>query len=137
MNDFKRIAGIVILAATSLFLPRIVLASGSVTILAPKDHAALNGGDGIELKYNVDLGANGNHLHVYVDNRRPIIDRNVSGCPCTLRLPSLGPGTHTVAVKVATVHHHLTGAQSSVTFSVQSPMSSSGGGGGYGGDSGY
>ena len=93
--------------------------TGSVTILAPKDGAVLASGTGVKLTYNVHLSPNGNHLHIYVDGNSPIIDRDVSGCPCSLTLPTLAPGPHQVAVKEATVIHHLTGVQSTVKFTVK------------------
>jgi hypothetical protein len=94
-------------------------AAGSVTILAPKDGAVLDSGSGVKLTYNVTLSPEGNHLHIYVDNGSPIIDRDVSGCPCSLTLPDLAAGAHQVAVKEATVNHHLTGVQSVVSFTVK------------------
>ncbi len=93
--------------------------TGSVTILAPKDGAVLASGTGIKLTYKVHLSPNGNHLHIYVDNNSPIIDRDVSGCPCSITLPNLTAGAHQVAVKEATVIHHLTGVQSTVKFTVK------------------
>jgi hypothetical protein len=95
------------------------MAAGSVSILSPKDGAVLNSGDDIKLSYDVHLSPNGNHLHIYVDDQSPIIDRDVSGCPCSLTLPDLSPGQHQVAVKEATVNHDLTGVQSTVTFTVK------------------
>lgn len=92
---------------------------GSVTILSPKDGAVLDGSSDVKLTYNVHLSPTGNHLHVYVDDQSPVIDRDVSGCPCSLDLGRLSPGPHEVDVKEATVHHVLTGIQSSVKFTVK------------------
>lgn len=93
--------------------------TGSISILSPKDGAELSSGAGDKLRYNVQLSPTGNHLHVYVDNRRPIIDHNVKNCPCSITLPDMSPGKHTIAVKEATVNHHLTGLQATVSFKVQ------------------
>lgn len=94
-------------------------AAGSVTILAPRIGAVLDSGSGVKLTYEVHLSPDGNHLHVYVDNGSPIIDRDVSGCPCSLTLPDMAPGKHQVAVREATVNHHLTGVASTVSFTVK------------------
>lgn len=139
MNIRDNLLLAVILAAMSVVLPRAAVAgdagagpaaaagmknimladaSGSITILSPKDGDTVDGNN-VELKYNVTLSPTGNHIHVYVDRRRPIIDHDVTGCPCTLKLPMLGPGRHRVAMKEATVHHHLTGVGSTVTFTVK------------------
>lgn len=120
MNIRKSIPFFLFLSAVTLLLPEAVLAAeGSVKILSPMNGQTVDGNGGVELKYDVTLSPNGGHLHVYVDNRRPIIDHNVSGCPCTLKLPRLSPGKHQVAVKEATPNHHLTGVGSTVTFNVK------------------
>ncbi len=103
----------------SLLVPQLAFAAGSITILSPKEGAALSSGSGDKLEYNVTLGPNGNHLHVYVDNQDPIVDRNVSGCPCSIDLPDLSPGKHVIFVKEATASHVLTGLQSKVDFTVK------------------
>ncbi|MEJ2574453.1 MAG: hypothetical protein P8164_12830 [Gammaproteobacteria bacterium] len=93
--------------------------AGIITILSPQNGADLSSGTGDKLRYNVQLSPTGNHLHVYVDHRRPIIDHNVNNCPCSITLPDMSPGKHTIAVKEATVNHHLTGLQATVSFKVE------------------
>lgn len=102
----------------SLLIPQLAFAAGSITILSPKEGATLPE-SGNKLEYNVTLGPTGNHLHVYVDDQDPIIDRNVSGCPCSIDLPELSSGKHVIFVKEATASHVLTGLQSKVTFTVK------------------
>jgi len=87
--------------------------------LAPKDGAILNSGAVNRLKYNVHLSPTGDHLHIYIDDQKPIISREVSGCPCGIDLPSLAPGKHVIVVKEATSAHVLTGLQATVTFTVK------------------
>ncbi len=103
----------------ALLVPQLALAQGAITILSPRDGATLSSGMGNKLEYNVKLGPTGNHLHVYVDNQDPIVDRNVSGCPCSIDLPDLSPGKHSIVVKEATAGHVLTGLQSGVTVTVK------------------
>jgi hypothetical protein len=92
---------------------------GSITITSPANGAVLKSGSGNKLEFNVHLSPNGNHVHIYVDDQDPIVDRNVSHCPCSIDLPDLSPGKHTIVVKEATVSHALTGVQGSVTATVQ------------------
>lgn len=105
-------------AAMSFANPASAADSGSIAIVSPQDGAVLKG-KGNKLEYNVHLSPNGNHLHIYIDNQDPIIDRNVSNCPCSLNLPALAPGKHVIAVKEATASHSLTGVQSTVTVDVK------------------
>ena len=92
---------------------------GVITILSPKNNAVLASGSDVMLRYNVHLSPSGNHLHIYVDDHDPIIDRNVSGCPCDITLPHLAPGRHSIVVKEAMANHVLTGVQSMVMFTVK------------------
>ena len=60
--------------------------AGSITITSPADNAVLQSGTGNKLAFNVRLGPNGNHVHIYVDDQNPIVFRDVSHCPCRHRL---------------------------------------------------
>ncbi len=61
-------------AAMPLANPAFAADSGSITIISPKEGAVLGGG-GNKLEYNVHLSPKGNHLHIYIDNQDPIIDK--------------------------------------------------------------
>jgi len=92
---------------------------GTISVVTPANGALLDSGSGIRLTYKIQLSPSGNHLHVYVDDQPPIIDRNVSGCPCSLELPDLSSGMHLVTVKEARSNHSLTGVTTSVSFTVK------------------
>ena len=93
--------------------------AGSITILSPKAGAVLKSGVETPLEYNLHLSPEGHHLHVYVDEGSPIIVRNVSGCPCTMTLPALSPGQHTIVIKEAKAGHSPTGVEGSVTVTAR------------------
>jgi hypothetical protein len=92
---------------------------GSITISSPANGAMLQSGNGNKLTFNVHLSPNGNHVHIYVDDQSPIIDRDIHNCPCSIDLPDLSPGKHTIAIKEATVSHALTGVEGVVTATVK------------------
>ena len=92
--------------------------AGSITITSPKNDAVLQGG-GNKLEFNIHLSPNGNHVHIYVDDQAPIVYRDVAHCPCTVDLPKLSPGKHTIVVKEATVGHAMTGVEGTVTATVK------------------
>lgn len=108
-------------AGTVLSLSGITWAadSGSITILSPKAGSVLQSGVVSKLEYNLHLSPEGNHLHVYVDDGNPIIVRNVSGCPCSMTLPALSPGKHTIVIKEAKAGHSPTGVEGSVTVTAK------------------
>jgi len=93
--------------------------AGSITITSPANDAVLQSGAGNKLDFNVHLGPNGNHVHIYVDDQAPIVFRDVSHCPCSIDLPKLSSGKHTIVVKEATSSHAMTGVQGSVTATVK------------------
>jgi len=116
----KQLNGLFICLAL-LALANPVLAAdsaGSITITSPANGAMLQSA-GNKLEFNVHLGPNGNHVHVYIDDQDPIVFRDVSHCPCSIALPKLSSGKHTIVVKEATSSHAMTGVQSSVTATVK------------------
>ena len=90
-------------------------AQGSITITSPANGAILQSNALNKLDFNVKLSPNGNHLHIYIDDGNPIIDRDIGHCPCSIDLPKLSPGKHVIAVKEATASHALTGVEGTVT----------------------
>jgi hypothetical protein len=113
MKQFKNVfIGFALLALAS---PAFAADAGSITITSPANGAMLKSGSGNKL----DLGPNGNHVHIYVDDQSPIVFRDASHCPCSIDLPNLSPGKHTIVIKEATSSHALTGVQGSVTATVQ------------------
>jgi hypothetical protein len=93
--------------------------AGSIAITSPANGAVLQSDSGNKLGFNVHLGPNGNHVHIYVDDQNPIVFRDVGHCPCSINLPVLKSGKHTVVVKEATASHALTGVEGTVAFSVK------------------
>ena len=114
MNYFKSF-----LLFFALILSASASADGMLTITSPADGAVLDSGSGNKLEYNITLSPSGNHIHVYIDDQRPIIVRNVSGCPCSMDLPDLSSGEHSIVMKEATSGHSLTGLEASVTVTVK------------------
>jgi len=120
MKTIKLIAITGFIVLSTLMLQGTALAeSGSITIIKPTNGETLKSGSNNVLEYNVKLSPTGNHLHIYIDDQSPIIVRKVTMCPCSMDLPTLSPGKHTIAVKEATVNHALTGLESSVSFTVK------------------
>jgi hypothetical protein len=119
-NVMKRFIGMLFgFALVVLASPVFAADAGSITITSPANGAMLPSDTGNKLQFNVHLSPNGNHVHIYVDDQNPIVFRDVSHCPCSIDLPVLAPGKHTIVVKEATSSHAMTGVQASVTASVK------------------
>jgi hypothetical protein len=118
MKQFNKLfVGFALVALTSPVFA--ASSAGSIIITSPANGAVLHSGSGNKLEFSVHLSPDGNHVHIYVDDEHPIVDRDVSHCPCSIDLPQLSPGKHTIVVKEATSSHALTGVQGSVTTTVQ------------------
>jgi hypothetical protein len=116
----KRLIGMLFgITLVALASPVFAEEAGSITISAPSNGAMLASGSGDKLDFDVHLGPTGNHVHIYVDDQNPIVYRDVGNCPCSINLPVLGSGKHTVVIKEATVSHALTGVQASVAFTTK------------------
>ena len=116
----KRLLGLCFgIALAALASPVFAADAGSITISAPTNGAMLASGNGNKLDFDVHLGPTGNHVHIYVDDQNPIVYRDVGHCPCSIDLPTLSSGKHTVVIKEATVSHALTGVQASAAFTVK------------------
>jgi len=124
MKLANNISCFILVSLASLVLSNSVLAAdyagnGSITILSPAANAILKSDMENKLDFNVKLGADGNHVHIYVDDQSPIVVRDVAHCPCSIVLPKLSSGKHTIVVKEAMTSHALTGLQGSVTVTVK------------------
>lgn len=106
-------------ALVALASPVFAADAGSITITSPANGAMLASGNGNKLDFNVHLGPNGNHVHIYIDDQNPIVYRDVAHCPCSIELPDLMSGKHTIVIKEATASHAMTGVQASVTATVK------------------
>jgi len=88
-----------------------------VTISSPADGAKLMMTTKNEIKFDVAPTPNADHVHVYVDNKDPIIVRKLKG---SLALEKLSAGTHDICVKVADKNHTLlAGAEKCIKVTAQ------------------
>lgn len=92
---------------------------GSLTISSPQNSSIVTANTMLKLTYNVKLSPEGNHLHIYVDDQKPIVVRNVTGCPCTVDLPALSVGKHVIPIDEARADHSLTGIKSSIVITAK------------------
>lgn len=92
---------------------------GRLSILWPINGTDLSSGQGDKLRYYIQPTPSGDHLHVYIDDQKPILAKEVKDCPCAIDLPELSPGTHTIALKEATKDQKPTGMQQTVSIKVE------------------
>ena len=88
----------------------------SVTISSPHDGDKISPKTEVKVAYEIMLGSNGNHAHLYVDNGEAVILRASKG---SHTLGTLAPGKHEICVKVVNKAHTPIGAQACVNVNVE------------------
>ncbi len=105
---------------TSLFLALICgqafAADGKISISAPANGAMLSAKSKVTVTYDAMLGAEGDHLHLYVDDKRIDVLRQIKGSTEMDALPS---GKHHICLTVNTKSHAPTGVESCVDVTSQ------------------
>lgn len=105
-----------LLLALTVFAPSAFAQQGSVHILAPADGAQLDAFDANPIRYEVVPGPNGDHVHLYVDDREVAILRKLQG---SYTPETLAPGRHTLCIKVVNKAHVPIGVQQCITVDVR------------------
>jgi hypothetical protein len=90
----------------------------NVKITAPWQGAIIEEGRPVVVDYDADPGGRGDHLHLYVDGRGPVILRQLAG---SYRIGGMAPGRHTVTLALVTADHQPTGVEKRVEFRVAPP----------------
>jgi hypothetical protein len=97
-------------------VPAALAADASVTISSPRDGAKISPKTEVDVVYEVTLGPNGNHVHLYVDSNDAVVLRALKG---SHSVGTLAAGKHEICVKVVTKAHTPIGAQACVNVSVE------------------
>ena len=105
-----------LVSGSFLMAPACVAAEGSVTIESPKDGAQLDAMKPTQLVYEVMPGPDGNHVHVYVDDKEVGILRQLKG---SYTLQTLSTGKHDICIKVVNKGHTPIGLQRCVSVNVE------------------
>ena len=74
------------------YVPVALAADASVTISSPQEGAKISPKE-VNVTYEIVLGPNSNHAHLYVDNGEPVIIRALKG---SHTVGTLAPGKHSM-----------------------------------------
>ena len=98
-------------AETSAEVP----AGSKVDISTPADGARIDAKAQIKLDYDITLGGEGDHAHLYVDERRIAMLRQMKG---SYMIFPLDPGIREICIKVVNGNHTPIGADRCVKVTV-------------------
>lgn len=91
-------------------------ADGSITINSPSNGAMVSVNSKLPVIYEATLGANGDHLHLYVDGNRVDVLRQIKG---NTELDALPAGKHHICLTVNMKSHAPTGVEKCVDVTAQ------------------
>lgn len=92
-----------------------VLAGPKVGISVPADGARLKAGAQIKLDYDIVLGGEGDHAHLYVDDRRIAMLHQMKG---SYMIFPLDPGIREICIKVVNSNHTPIGVDRCVKVTI-------------------
>ncbi|MGA8146116.1 MAG: hypothetical protein WB870_00895 [Gallionellaceae bacterium] len=86
-------------------------ADGKITISAPANDATVTPNDDVEITYEAVLGPNGNHLHLYLDDKRIDVLHQLKGKADVGMIPA---GSHKICLTENTASHAPTGVETCI-----------------------
>lgn len=105
-----------VLVLASIAAPLAVAAESKIDISSPVDGARLDTKAQNKLDYNVTIGGDGDHIHVYVDGKQVALLRQMKG---SYTLESLAQGSHEICIKIVNKNHTPIGVDRCVKVMAQ------------------
>jgi len=90
-------------------------AGSRVSISAPADGDRIDAKAQIKLDYDITLGGDGDHAHLYVDDRRIAMLRQMKG---SYMIFPLDPGARVICIKVVNSNHTPIGVERCIKVTV-------------------
>ncbi|MHB0926041.1 MAG: hypothetical protein ACYC1F_06025 [Gallionellaceae bacterium] len=99
---------ILLLTFTTLAAPLAVAAEAKIDIISPVDGAKLDARAQSKLAYEVTLGGESDHAHLYVDGKQVALLRQTKG---SATLDPLTRGMHEICARMVNKNHTPTGVE--------------------------
>jgi len=116
MNIHFPFNNMILALSIALFSTCVAADAPYAKIIFPPDGATLDAMSQNRIDYEVVPGPQGDHIHLYVDNREAVILRKLSGSHA---LDSLTPGAHALCIKVVNKAHVPIGVEQCVRVNVE------------------
>lgn len=109
---------------TSLLIPlflalaygQALAADGRINIISPAKGALVSADSKVAVSYEAMLGPKGDHLHLYLDDKRIDVLRQLNG---SATLDAMAPGKHKICLTENTKWHMSTGLETCVEVIAQ------------------
>lgn len=99
----------------SSYISIAVAADASVTISSPINGAKISKKSKIEVSYEIVPGSNGDHIHLYVDDKEAVVIRKLKSI---YTIEALDPGKHAICIKIVNKGHTPIGSQACININV-------------------
>ena len=113
MRTLKSLA---VLLAFGCYVPLALADNASVIISSPVDSAKLSRTAQTKINYEVMPGPQGDHTHLYVDDKEVAVLRPLKG---SHTLEALAPGKHEICIRIVSRGHTPIGVQQCIKVSVE------------------
>ena len=113
---FIAVAIALALAACEKKAAEVPVAVPKVDIISPVDGAKLSVKANNKVEYNITLGGEGDHAHIYIDDRRIGMLRRTQG---SFDIDYLEPGKREICIKIVNSNHTPIGVGRCVTITAE------------------
>ena len=96
--------------------PPAMAAGSRIDISSPADGARLDVMEQNKLDYDITLGSDGDHIHVYVDDKETALLRQMKG---SYTMENLAPGKHGICIKIVNKNHTPIGVERCIKVEAQ------------------
>lgn len=107
---------LLMLVLTSLAAPLAMAADRNIDIISPVDGAKLDSKAENKMDYSVNLGEEGGHIHVYVDDEEMAVLRQMKG---SYTFDPLAKGKHDICIKIVNRNHTPSGVERCIKVTVE------------------
>lgn len=99
---------VLLVVLASVISPLAMAAGSRIDIGSPVDGAKLDVMEQNKLDYDITLGSDGDHIHVYVDGKETALLRQMKG---SYTMENLAPGKHDICIKIVNRNHTPIGVE--------------------------
>ncbi len=105
-----------LLLALSFYVPVVLAADAAISISKPVGGIIFGPTSKIEISYEATPGPKGDHVHLYVDDQKPVVLHQLKG---SHTIDTLAPGKHGICARIVDKNHAEIGTQDCVMFRVE------------------
>ena len=112
----RTLNSLTLLLAASFYVPMVLAADAAINISKPVGGTIFSPTAKIDISYEATPGPKGDHVHLVVDDRKPIVVHQLKD---SHSIDPLAPGKHGICARIVDKDHVEIGVQDCVMFRVE------------------